>query len=52
MASFFSKNKQDVAIQNFIDNLSDIDDCDESDDFSSDEGILFVIMYYFASDCI
>ena len=44
MARFFY---QDAAIQNFIDNLSDVECNDEGDEGSCDEGILAFYYVFF-----
>ena len=46
MARFYSLAHQQKEIQNFIDNLSDIEVDDEDDSYSTDEGITFVFLCF------
>ena len=39
IANYRSEEEQNVAIRNFIDNLSDLEEDDDYDSYSSDEGL-------------
>ena len=44
MATLLSQSKQDMLIENFIDNLSDVEVDEESDEDSSDEGLCTIFL--------
>ena len=44
MAKFVSLTQQQKEIDNFINNLSDIDEDDYDDSYSTDEGLKFVLL--------
>ena len=46
MAKYVSVEKQNKAIEDFIDNLSDIEASDDDQEYSSDEGIYLFYGYF------